>query len=161
MAQRRFATLRADIAREVGQLTRLLAEAEQWRPVLPGWPETVRARTMGGILHDFYSAAERIFRQIATRVDEDLPRGADSHVQLLHRMATAIEGVRPAVLDADTARLLHEYLRFRHLFRNVYGFDLEWDRCQELMAQLPSVGATLRERLAIFDQFLRTLEHEL
>jgi len=161
MSQHRFAVLRADIGREMDNLRRLVAEAEEWRPLLSDWPHTVRTRTVGGILHDFYCGVERIFRYIAVRIDEDLPSGVDWHVQLLQRMATGIETVRPAVLDQEMARRLDEYLRFRHLFRNIYGFDLEWERCRELLDDLPATFEGLSQRLAIFDEFLHTLEREV
>lgn len=90
MPQRRFAALRADLDLEVDNLRRLVAEADEWRPRLSDWPDTVRKRTAGGIVHDFYSGAERIFRYIAIRVDEDLPVGAHWHVHLLHRMTTVL-----------------------------------------------------------------------
>lgn len=161
MAQTKFAVLRADIGREMDGLRRLVAEAEEWRPLLPDWPHTVRTRTAGGIVHDFYCGVERIFRHIAVRIDEDLPGGADWHVQLLQRMTTDIETVRPAVLDRETARQLDEYLRFRHLFRNVYGFDLEWERCRELLDDLPATFDRLSQRLETFGEFLHTLEREV
>lgn len=156
--QRRFAVLRAEIRRELDNVRRLVAEAEEWQSKLEPWPDMVRVRTAGGILHDFYTATERIFRLIALRVDEDLPEGAGWHVQLLRRMATTIERVRPAVLDTETEQTLAEYLRFRHLFRNIYGFDLEWERCRELLIDLPPVFARLESDIQRFDEFLRTLE---
>jgi len=161
MPQPRFAVLRADIGRELDSVRRLVAEAEQWESQLDDWPEVVRVRTAGGILHDFYCAVERIFRHIATRVDQDLPGGTDWHLQLLQRMATDIEAVRPAVLDRGLVLQLDEYLRFRHLFRNIYGFDLEWERCHELFSDLPAVLAVLEQQLGAFDEFLRTLEQGL
>jgi hypothetical protein len=161
MAQIKLAVLRADIGREMEDLRRLVAEAEEWRPLLSDWPHTVSTRTAGGILHDFYCGVERIFRHIAVRMDEDLPSGTDWHIQLLKRMATDVETIRPAVLDRETARRLDEYLRFRHLFRNIYGFDLEWGRCLELLDDLPAVFERLSQRLATFDEFLHTLEREV
>jgi hypothetical protein len=158
MTQPRFAVLRADISRELDSVRRLVAEAEEWQSQLADWPDVVRVRTAGGILHDFYCAVERIFRHIATRIDEDLPSGPDWHLQLLQRMATDIKAVRPAVLDRGTVRQLDEYLRFRHLFRNIYGFHLEWDRCRELLSELPVVWARLEQQLGAFDEFLHTLE---
>ena len=55
-------------------------------------------------------------------------------------------------------RQLDEYLRFRHLFRNIYGFELEWERCRELFSELPIVLARLEQQFAAFDEFLGTLE---
>ena len=160
MSRPRFAALRADLDREMENVGRLVAEAGEWQPQLAEWPEAVRIRTAGGILHDFYSGIERVFRIIAIRVDEDLPGGSDWHVQLLQRMATDIHGVRPAVLDEETARCLDPYLRFRHLFRHSYGFDLDWDRCGQLYADLPATSERLAQRLVLFDEFLQTLERE-
>ncbi|MGB9887889.1 MAG: hypothetical protein ACPLRW_12990, partial [Moorellales bacterium] len=43
------------------------------------------------------------------------------HKQLLNRMTLEVPEVRPPVISKDLARTLDEYLRFRHVFRNVYG----------------------------------------
>lgn len=161
MPQRKFAVLRADIGRELGNVQRLVAEAERWQPRLDDWPDTVRVRTAGGILHDFYCGVKRIFRHITTRIDEDLPSGPDWHVQLLQRMGTEIEMVRPAVLDPELIRQLDEYLRFWHLFRNMYGFDLEWERCRYLLSGLSATFQRLEQQLLRFDQFLHALEREV
>ena len=161
MSQRRFAVLRAEIRRELGSVQRLVAEAAVWRPDLGNWPERVRVRTVGGILHDFYCGVERIFRQIAIAIDEDMPEGAEWHVQLLQRMATDLEAVRPAVLDDATASQLDEYLRFRHLFRHVYGFELKWERCRALLEQLPVVCDSLKRQLDALDAFLQALERQV
>jgi len=125
------------------------------------WPETVRARTAGGILHDSYCAVERVFRHIAVGIDRDLPGGSNRHIQLLRRMATPIPSVRPAVIDHQLERELDEFLRFRHLFRNIYGFDLEWERCRGLLERLPSVFRRLIEQLEAFDAFLLELDRKL
>jgi hypothetical protein len=159
--QHRFAVLRADIARELDRVQQLVAEAREWAPQLAEWPETIRVRTAGGILHDFYSAVERIFQYVAVQVDGDLPSGPDLHIQLLQRMATPIETIRPAVIDRETAQTLDEYLRFRHLFRHIYGFDLQWERCQPLLRRLPAVAEGLVQQLSEFDTFLHTLEGEI
>jgi hypothetical protein len=154
MSQNSFVILKSDIRRELDNVRRLVNEAEEWRPRLSDWPHTVRVRTAGGILHDFYSAAERIFRYIATEIDDDLPSGSSWHIQLLQRMATDLETIRPAVFDRATARQLDEYLRFRHLFRNMYGFDLEWERCNKLLVDLPETFARLEEQVTAFLEFL-------
>ena len=160
MSQNSFVILKSDIRRELNNVRRLVDEAEEWRPRLSDWPQTVRVRTAGGILHDFYSAAERIFRYIATEVDGDLPTGSSWHIQLLQRIATDLDTIRPAVLDRATARQLDEYLRFRHLFRNMYGFDLEWERCDKLLVDMPETFARLEEQVTAFLEFLESAAHQ-
>ena len=54
MLQPRFAVLRADMGRELDNVRRLVAEAEEWSEKLADYPDVVRVRTGGGILHDFY-----------------------------------------------------------------------------------------------------------
>jgi hypothetical protein len=102
--QRRFAVMRSEIRRELENVRLLASEVEDWQAKLVDWPDVVPVRTAGGILHDFYTRTGRIFRLIALRVDEGLPDAPDWHVQLLQRMAAAIESIRPAVLQAETAQ---------------------------------------------------------
>jgi hypothetical protein len=118
---------------------------------------TARVRAAGSILHDFYTGVERIFRQIGVRIDQDLPREEDWHIQLLHRMAVPVEGIRPRVIDEKLEAKLEEYLRFRHLFRNIYGFELKWDRCQPLVENLDQVFSDLKEQIDKFESFLNSI----
>ncbi len=139
----RFAALKADIDQEVRNLERLLCEMNEiFSTTQEG--SAARVRAAGSILHDFYTGVERIFRQIGVRIDQDLPREEDWHIQLLHRMAVPVEGIRPRVIDEKLEAKLEEYLRFRHLFRNIYGFELKWDRCQPLVENLDQVFSDLK-----------------
>ena len=152
----KFAALKADIDRELQNLERLTLELNT---VLTATSENtaVRVRAAGSVIHDFYTGVEKIFRRIATRVDHDLPTGEDWHVQLLQRMTVPLEGIRPQVIDEPLERNLEEYLRFRHLFRNVYGFALRWERCQRLAERLHETFADLKEQSDDFKDFLGSI----
>ena len=50
-----------------------------------------------------------------------------------------------------------EYLRFRHLFRNIYGFELRWERCQPLAERLHETFADLKEQIGDFEDFLDSI----
>ena len=54
------------------------------------------------------------------------------------------------MIDARLAKELGEYLRFRHVFRNVYGSGLEAERLQTLVDRLPATLAAVRERIGAF-----------
>ncbi len=45
---------------------------------------------------------------------------------------------------------MSEHLRFRHVFRSVYGSGLEADRLQTLADRLPATLAAFRERIGAF-----------
>ncbi len=133
--------LKAEIEKEFEGLERLENEmTEVLKHPVPSFLET---RAAGSILHDFYSGIEKIFRRIASKIDRDMPTGDDWHTDLLKRMSIPVDGIRPAVINEKLKEQLGEYLRFRHLFRNIYGFELKWERCKAL-------GTTMSEILKLF-----------
>ncbi len=101
-------------------------------------------------LHDFYAGLERVFRQIATQVEQSVPGDADWHRELLRQMGTDVDGVRPAVLSTEALSALDEYLRFRHVVRNVYAFDFERERIERLAGQVRPVFEQVRGELLAF-----------
>jgi len=114
-------------------------------------------RGLADLLHDFYTGIEKVFRRIAPELNGGLPEGDAWHRQLLDNMAMEIPTVRPAVISKTTAASLDEFLRFRHLFRNVYGFELDGERVVRLCAQVPAAWATVREEFRAFLGFLEQL----
>ncbi|MEW6750674.1 MAG: hypothetical protein AB1505_06820 [Candidatus Latescibacterota bacterium] len=140
--------LAAEIETELGYLRRLGQERRE----APTSTDTFSLRSRASILHDFYTGAERVFVRIAEELNGGVPRGEQWHRQLLRDMALELPEVRPPVVTADLAAALGEYLRFRHLFRNVYGFALDAERMRlleerfdgvlgQLIAQVQSFGA--------------------
>lgn len=69
-------------------------------------------------------------------------------------MTLDLPGVRPPVLREETAHTLDEFLRFRHLFRNLYGFELEWPRVRNLLERLPAAWSKVEADLDRFLAFL-------
>ena len=120
----------------------------------PNTDDTFGLRARGSILHDFYTGAEHIFVRLAEEINGGVPRGDQWHRQLLHDMAIPVPDVRPAVISADLAEELGEFLRFRHVFRNVYGFVLKADRLAALQEKLPRV---LDEFLTEIREFISML----
>jgi len=110
-------------------------------------------------LHDFYAGLERVFRRVASDIDGSVPSGTDWHRDLLQQMTAEIPGLRPAVLSPETAKSLDEYLRFRHVVRNIYAFQLNPERLQLLTDALPRVFAAVRVELIRFADVLDDLAH--
>lgn len=109
-------------------------------------------RAAGSILHDFYTGIEKIFCDIANKIDKEMPKSEDWHISLLRSMAAA-RGNRQEVISSDLMDELKEYLGFRHLFRNIYGAELDWDRLKHLLAKIQN---NLWERLkADLDSFIK------
>lgn len=117
--------------------------------------DTFVLRATASILHDFYVSVENIFKIICKELDESMPEGSDWHVQLLKQVSMEIPGVRPKVISKKAMLDLDEYRGFRHVFRNVYGFNLNSKRLKDLLANLPQVIKTLEEELEAFVKLLQ------
>jgi hypothetical protein len=94
---------------------------------------------------------ENIFKRLARELDEVPVSGDNWHRELLRRMK-APTTVRPALLSEQLHDILNEYLRFRHVFRNAYSFDLDWRKMAPLVMRLEITFQHLEQAL---DDFLR------
>lgn len=139
-----FKVLKAQIISELDNLKKLLDEAAD---IVNKNDSNINIRAGGSILHDFYTGVENIFHAIAATIDEKIPSGLSWHIELLNQMTLNIENLRSAVISKSTAKELEEYLRFRHLFRKRYGFDLQWENIKTLLIKLPRVYEALEKDL--------------
>lgn len=89
-------------------------------------------------LHNFYAGCERIFQTVAAELNGASPGGFDWQRRLFERMGAA-RSDRPAVLSGDSIDGLREFLAFRHVVRNLYGFELDEERIERLIARYPVV----------------------
>lgn len=108
-------------------------------------------------LHGLYTAFENIFRNIATAFENHLDP-ASWHRQLLQRMRLDLTPLRPAVIDAEAYERLDEMLRFRHVFRTMYGLELDALRLQVVLHKVLELKELYRPQVERFLGFLRGLE---
>jgi uncharacterized protein YutE (UPF0331/DUF86 family) len=108
-------------------------------------------------LHNFYSGCERIFQLIAAEVNGFTPETFDWHKRLLSQVALDVKGVRPAVISRDTRQRLEELLRFRHVVRNIYGFELDPERVEKLVDVAVKVFPAFEDEINAFTAFLEEL----
>ena len=138
--------LAAEIEHELERLEKLREELA----TAPRDDDTFTLRARGSMLHDFYSGIERVFVRIAEELNGGVPQGEQWHRQIVTDMSLKIPGVRPAVIDAALAEELADYLRFRHVFRNVYGSLLQAERMRPLEERLPRVLAAFLTQVRAF-----------
>ncbi len=137
-----FDVLKSQVISELKELRRLLEEAAL---VEKKKQSKINIRAGASILHDFYTGAERIFQMIASNIDERVPSGMSWHTELLNQKTLNILGLRSAIISRETAKMLYEYLRFKHLFRKRYGFELEWIDIKRLLKKMPEVYTALEK----------------
>ena len=133
--------LNDDLQRESERLARLVSGVELLLPRLGEGGELVEAAALR--LHSFYTAVERCLLLISRVVNGGTPsKGEGWH--------------RPAVFKEATQVGLQEYLRFRHLVRNLYADELRPEPIALLMRQLPPLWHLIQEDLLQFRHWLRS-----
>lgn len=165
MTPKQFTFVAARLAEEMRQIEYLLAElssrqlinapGNKLRQLIKG--DTFTLRAAGSVLHDFYVAAENIFKIIARELDEKTPAGEHWHRELILQMTLDLPGIRPPVISKHTARKLDEFRAFRHVFRNVYGFNLSEEKISALLEKLPAVSAGLTREVQLFIQKMQQI----
>ena len=108
-------------------------------------------------LHSLYTAFENIFRNIAAAFENHLDQET-WHRDLLQRMRLDLTPVRPAIIDAEAFEKLDEMRRFRHVFRTMYGLNLDPLRLQVVLRRALELKPLYRVQIERFLQFLRGLE---
>ncbi|MEQ1912487.1 MAG: hypothetical protein ABMA15_26950 [Vicinamibacterales bacterium] len=108
-------------------------------------------------LHHAYGAVESALLRVARALEGDPPDGPDWHQALLMSMSLQIEGVRPAVLSAQTVTNLRHLLSFRHFFRHAYSVDLDPLRLEELRRIALTARPVVRDDFGTLDRLLQEL----
>ena len=114
-----------------------------------GPPDLVETMALGAFLHGFYNGIENAFKRISIHVDGGPPTGQAWHQELLESM-TRPNVNRPPVISANLAALLQGYLDFRHVFRHLYSYRLDWERMAELVRTCRDVLGQLEGELNLF-----------
>jgi len=158
MTRKQFTVVAARLKEELGNIKSLFKELSDKGLIGPRGKvksaflegDTFTLRAIGSILHDFYVAAENIFKIIAKEIDEKLPAGDQWHRELLLQMTLSIPEIRPPLLSKNTAAKLDEFRAFRHVFRNVYGYNLSSERIKDLVDKLPNTANCLEKEVNLF-----------
>ncbi len=141
-----------DIERVVDRTQRAVAASRQRPEDLEFYLDSAALN-----LHDFYAGLERVFEYIAANVDRSVPSGHDWHRELLRQMAVDIPQIRPQVLSMASSGAIDEYLRFRHVVRNIYAFEFDPERIGRLVRNLSSSFEQVKADLLSFAEFMDKL----
>jgi hypothetical protein len=150
------------IHQELDELARVVSRAERAIFAAKQHPEDqdlfVDAAALN--LHDFFGGLERIFQQIGTTVDGELPTGSNWHRQLMVQMQRDMPDLRPPVVSTEVINALDEFRRFRHVVRNIYAFEFDPEQIERLVNQMLDIFAQIRTELLVFASFLRQVGEE-
>ena len=125
--------LKAKILFEISQIEKLLNDG---KPLLNlckiRVPDFIELSACAMVLHSFYNGIENILILIFKYYDKQLPNSNKWHIELLDR-AFVTDKNRKQIFANELQKQLDEYLKFRHFVRHAYGFQLEWERMENLI----------------------------
>jgi hypothetical protein len=76
-------------------------------------------------------------------------------------MALTIPNIRPNVISNATKMELYDFLRFRHVFRNVYSFNLDQKKMEPLVANFENKLTTIKKELGQFIAWVNRLAQKI
>jgi hypothetical protein len=146
--KQRFTILRDEIEDELKGISLLVQSLE--KATLQELDAEIKKRVFASILSDFYMAVERIFKLIVKEIDLEFPEGEEWHKKILRQVTVSLPDLRPPVIEKKLFHRLEEYLKFRHLVRNIYGFQLNYERFEHLVREMNEVAASLHDQISMF-----------
>lgn len=159
MRKERIPDLISEIKDEIDLIAVLVSDIKETSREMPvsGKKKRVYEESLALKMHNFYTGCERIFQKIADDINGGVPQSVDWHKRLLRSMSLEIEKIRPPVISKKTAKALEEYLAFRHVVRNIYGFEIDSEKLKGLVESLYGTYRKLKNDVGIFIDFLRKL----
>ena len=146
--------IRKEIEQKLQSIERVVSEYASIPADTEGW---VVLRTRASLLHDFYTGIERICTRIAQELNGGIPQTEQWPHALLQDMTLDLDEIRPPILSEELYRDLLPYLKFRHLFRNLYGFELEWEKMKELDRHFPDISARWFGEIRTFLEWMKSV----
>jgi hypothetical protein len=112
-------------------------------------PDLIEMSATAMFLHSFYNGIENILKLLIKFYDNKLPNDTKWHMELLEKAFIPNEK-RKEIFRIEFQEKLEEYLKFRHFIRHSYGFQLEWERMEDLVNGISDYWKTLKENINIF-----------
>ena len=144
------------LVEELEEVKKHEKEIAGYRSIFPSF----KTRIYGGIMHDFYSCVEKVFKIIAQDMDHVTPEGDAWHKKLLIQMYTPSK-YRSPVIDKELYKNLDEYRRYRHVNRHIYGIYIDYERMAHLVELMPHVVVVFKNSISGFFEREIELEDEM
>jgi hypothetical protein len=143
------ADLREEIAIELEALETIVNELLALQQDVAHREPTVREKAAAAaFLGQFYNGIENILKRICRYHNVPLPTGETWHTELFRRFCSPAYADLPLLFDEPLAAALAPYRRFRHVAFHSYGFQLDWSRMAEGVANVRTVFEQVKQSLS-------------
>jgi len=124
--------LAAEVRDELERISKLMKEYREFIRKYSKHRDMHLLRVNASYMADFYMGVEKIFSTLIEELNGGNPKGEAWHKRLLLAMTLEVKGVRPAVISNALYENLVQFLGFRHIVRQAYGFQLDEKKLYEL-----------------------------
>ena len=132
--------LREEVGIELELLENIVRELASLRADVGTREPSVREKTAtAAFMAQFYGGVENILKRISRFYAVPIPTGDTWHVDLFKGFCKPSHTPLPALFDEALAAAMAAYRKFRHVVYHGYGFQLDWRRMQEGMANIDNV----------------------
>lgn len=118
-----------------------------------------KTNSLAYLIHNYYSCIEDVFKEIEKVFEEGGRFSTDSfYKDLLLHAKFELKGIRPRIISDNSYLILFDILKFRHLFRHAYNYDLNPIKVKENKILILENQTQLSEELKVFIAFLENIE---
>jgi hypothetical protein len=142
--------LKTKLLFEIAQEDKLLNDSKPLLDLLTvKTPDFIEMSAGAMVLHSFYNGIENMLVLICKHYDDQLPNSNKWHMELLEKAFESTKN-RKQILSNESQKKLEEYLKFRHFVRHSYGFQLEWERMEDLINGITIFWETIKKDIHNF-----------
>lgn len=147
----------ANLRDDLSSISKLTSEYDYFMATIGDKePDIYQRAVIGYYLHNFYNACENIFLNIA-KVFENNIDPLEWHKGILKRMKLDIEDIRPRVISDSLYMILDDFRAFRHIFRHVYSFELDWEKEKLVADKFQAAVEQLNKEIIEFIVFIKKM----
>lgn len=146
--------IKTELLSELENISRLMDEYNDFVSKYSAHMDAYLLRVKASFMADFYMGVEKIFRIIVEELNGGAPRGEGWHKRLLHTMTMEVKGIRPPVISNELYKDLLNFLGFRHVVRQAYGFQLDEKKLGELERIFEKTWKSFSKEIKKFCRFL-------
>jgi len=142
--------LKAKVLFEVSQIEKLLNDSKPLFDLCKVKKhDFIEMSATAMVLYSFYNGIENMLILIFKFYDKQLPNSNKWHMEMLDK-AFISRNERKQIFCNGIKERMEEHMKFRHFVRHMYGFQLEWEKMEGLLAGINDFWETIKENINSF-----------
>jgi hypothetical protein len=126
------------IIQEINMITKDLKDNE---------PTLTEKTALAHYLMSVYNGIENLLKNICKYYNIPIPKGEFFHIELFKLFCSPRTDILPELISEDIKSEMQELRKFRHIARQGYAFNFEWNRMKEGVFSVRFIFQKFKENL--------------